>query len=103
MGATNRHILATFLQQSLFMGLVGGIIGVCLALILSYLLRRFEFIRLPDIYLLTTLPVQFNPLTYGVIFGASLVIASIAGIYPAWVATQVQPARGITDTRDDVI
>ncbi len=103
LGATNRNILATFLQQSLFMGAVGGTIGVSLALVLSFVLRRFEIIKLPDIYLLTTLPVQFNPVTYGVIFGASLVIASIAGIYPAWVATKVQPARGIVDTRDDSI
>jgi lipoprotein-releasing system permease protein len=103
MGATNRHILSTFLQQSLFLGTIGGSTGVCLALIISALLRRFEFIKLPDIYLLATLPVQFNLITYGVIFGASLLIASIAGIYPAWVATQVQPARGITDTRDDTI
>ncbi len=103
LGATNRAILATFLQQSLFMGIVGGTCGVGLALVMSYLLRRFEFIKLPDIYLLTTLPVQFNAVTYGGVFGASLLIASIAGLYPAWVATRVQPARGITDTRDDSV
>ena len=103
LGATNRNILSLFLQQSLFMGVVGGTIGVFLALIMSYLLRRFEFIKLPDIYLLTTLPVQFNPVTYSVIFVTSLLIASLAGIYPAWVATQVEPARGITDTRDDAV
>jgi lipoprotein-releasing system permease protein len=100
MGATNQNILATFVQQSLFMGIIGGTIGMALAFGLSCLLERFEIIKLPDIYLLTTLPVKFDPMTYGVVFTASLVIASVAGIYPAWLATQVTPAQGITDTRE---
>lgn len=99
LGASSRDILMIFFKQSSMMGLLGGITGIILALIFSFILINFPFIDIPDVYMLSYLPVDFN---WKVYLGASslgLVTASLAGLYPAFRASKVLPTQGITARR----
>jgi len=97
LGTPNRHVLRIFLKQGSFLGLFGGIIGIFLALILGYIIENYRIIDLPDIYLLAKLPVQYDWRVYAGVAGAGVLIASLAGLYPAWVATNVTPTQGLVD------
>jgi lipoprotein-releasing system permease protein len=94
LGATNGQILRVFVSQGLLIGVVGSFFGVLLAVVISYLLSRYEFIQLPDLYLLARLPIQYDPKVYASMALGGVVICLIAGIYPAWIASKVNIVDG---------
>lgn len=96
LGATNRQILLLFVKQSLFIGFIGGSVGVVIAFILANILEHVPFIKLPDIYLLSSLPVSYDWRVYTGVTVCGLLIAMLAGLYPALRATRVTPVEGLT-------
>jgi len=98
-GATNRQIQRLFLLQGLYVGVIGCIFGNVLALAISSILERYQFVDLPDLYLLATLPMAYDWRVYAWVTAAGLLIAVIAGVYPALVAARVVPTEGLKGTR----
>ncbi|MBP6219192.1 MAG: ABC transporter permease [Oligoflexales bacterium] len=96
LGASNRQILAIFLKQSTLMGLIGGVLGLVLALLISYFLSNYPFIDLPDIYLLAKLPIEYDPRVYLGACLVAIIVSSLAGLYPAWSAMRVVPTEGLS-------
>jgi len=94
LGASNRQIMTLFLKQGVLVGVVGSVIGVLLALGISALLERYQFIDLPDLYLLARLPITYDWHVYGFVASMSLLIAAAAGLFPAWMASRIDPAQG---------
>ena len=99
LGATNGQVLVLFIKQSTFIGTIGGILGVLLALFLAKVLETIPFIRLPDIYLLSNLPVSYDWRVYLGVTLSGIGIATVAGIYPAITATRVSPTDGLREGR----
>lgn len=97
LGSPNRQILFLFLKQGSFMGVLGGLFGILLALIFGYIIENYKIIDLPEVYLLAKLPVQYDWKVYSVVSLGGILIASIAGLYPAWTATNVSPTEGLAD------
>ncbi len=98
LGASTSSIMQIFLLQSTAIGLLGSLIGVILAGIISYILENFPFLDLPDPYLLRTLPVAYSFTVYA---GACLIASGIcwfAGLYPAYIASRVNPSEGMAGT-----
>ena len=91
LGATNRQINTIFLQQGCLIGLFGSFFGVGCALLTSALLRRYQIIDLPDIYLLAELPVRFDLWVYLGVCSVAILCCLIAGLYPAQTATRTSP------------
>jgi len=94
LGATNRQILILFIKQGIYVGVVGGLIGMVLAVGLCSLLERYQFIDLPDLYLLARLPVAYEWWVYVTVGAVSLAIAVLAGLFPAFMASRVDPVEG---------
>ncbi|MCA9385520.1 ABC transporter permease [Candidatus Dojkabacteria bacterium] len=79
-GAKNRDILIQFLTESIMVTLLGGIIGICVGIILSFIASKL--LDLPtEIYL--------DAIGLGVLF--SVIIGLIFGIYPAQKASKLNP------------
>jgi len=95
MGARDGEVGAIFLAEGLFIGGLGVLGGVVLGFSICVALRRYEFIKLPDVYLDTTLPVSFRPDYYLLIVGCALLIVVAACLYPSKRAAQVHPLDGI--------
>lgn len=93
-GASNRQILMTFVKQGVYVGVVGSIFGMILAVIISKILERFQFVDLPDLYLLAKLPMTYDWWVYGSVGVVSIFIAVIAGFFPALLASRVDPVEG---------
>lgn len=94
LGASNRLILSLFLKQGVYIGLVGSLVGMFLAFGISKVLERYQFVDLPDLYLLAKLPMTYEWWVYGLVSVVSILIAIMAGLYPAWTASRVNPAEG---------
>lgn len=98
LGAKNSQIIRLFVNQSMYIGVLGGTIGVLLALVISFILEKYQFIDLPDPYFLKNLPVHYSPTVYVTITLSAIFICVIAGLYPAFISARVTPTDGFRDT-----
>jgi lipoprotein-releasing system permease protein len=96
LGATRRNIRRIFALEGLIIGVAGTGAGTALGGLLCYLLRRYQFIRLPsDVYYISTLPVSLEPGTVLLVVASSILICFLATVYPALQASRVDPAEAI--------
>lgn len=92
MGAESRDIAAIFVWSGLLIGLIGALSGSAAGLVLCWALERYEFVQLPpDVFYVSTLPVEMSA---GSFLGVSLVALCIcvaASVYPANRAARLAP------------
>ncbi|PKL52540.1 MAG: lipoprotein-releasing system transmembrane subunit LolC [Nitrospira bacterium HGW-Nitrospira-1] len=93
-GATNKSIMAIFIIQGLFIGLIGTTTGVLGGFGLSYILNTWQLIKLPaDVYYLSHLPVRMNLFDFITVSLSAITITFLATIYPAWQAAKLDPVE----------
>ncbi|HEX9813002.1 MAG TPA: lipoprotein-releasing ABC transporter permease subunit [Burkholderiales bacterium] len=101
LGVKPRGILGIFMVQGALIGVIGTLAGTAFGVLLAYnvqtlvsLLERVlhtTFLA-ADVYLISELPSDLHWSDVGVIAGASLILALLSTLYPAWRASKVQPA-----------
>ncbi|MDR2200318.1 MAG: ABC transporter permease [Deltaproteobacteria bacterium] len=96
MGATSGHIRRIFTIQGLVVGGFGTFLGLMTGVGLCLLLQRYHFITLPpDVYFMSTLPVEMRPLQIVLITLVSLLISYLSTLYPASQAAALDPVEAI--------
>jgi lipoprotein-releasing system permease protein len=96
MGATASSIRRIFVYQGLAVGVLGTGLGCSLGFAVCYLQLRFNLITIPgDIYFISSLPVDMQPLDFLLIAVVSLSICLMASIYPARKAAALLPVEAI--------
>ena len=96
MGMHRNRIRRVFLIQGVFIGLTGTALGTVLGLILGSSVNRGHLIPIdPSIYFIDHLPVLTNPLDALAVIAASLVIATLAPLYPSMQAARLDPVGAI--------
>jgi lipoprotein-releasing system permease protein len=103
-GTTQRSIMTLFASQGTFIGVIGTLLGVLLALLISWqlgnlvnLLQGWFGVDLlaAEVYYLEDLPTQVRPLEVLEIGGMALVLAVAATFYPALSAARQPPAEAL--------
>lgn len=102
LGATNRQIVGLFVNQGIYIGVIGSIIGAALAFLISKALETYQFIDLPEPYILKNLPVHYSPSVYLGIALSAIFVCVIAGLYPAFIAARVRPTDGFRGTGEAI-
>ena len=93
-GATNKAIMAIFIFQGLFIGLIGTTTGVLGGFGLGYILNTYQIIKLPaDVYYLSHLPVRMSLFDFVTVSVSAITITFLATIYPAWQAAKLDPVE----------
>jgi len=92
MGASSGKIMRIFIYEGLLIGLTGTILGIIGGLTLCELLSHYQFIKLPDVYPLSVLPVKILPFDVALISISAVLITFLATLYPSWQASRVEPA-----------
>ena len=96
MGLRSAQVQRIFMLQGVVIGTLGTLLGAGAGLLLTWLLDRYEFIRIPgDVYFIDRLPVAFDWMDIGVIVGLSMLISFVATIYPARQAARLYPLDAI--------
>ncbi|MFC1704376.1 FtsX-like permease family protein [Candidatus Omnitrophota bacterium] len=96
MGATRRSIRKIFTFQGLLIGCTGTALGLVLGVGLSLLLKKYQFITLPqDIYYIRYLPVDLQWPDIATIAGAAILISFLATLYPASKAARLDPVEAL--------
>ncbi len=96
-GMSRKQIRRIFTYEGLAIGLIGTILGIALGWLLCFLLKRYQFVKLPaDIYYLDHLPVSlsFWP-DVALIIAAALLITVLSTIYPALRAGRLNPVEAL--------
>jgi len=103
-GATPRQVMATFMVQGSIIGvvgtLVGSVLGIVVALNVSQIVGWLErvtgqHIFTSDVYFISNLPSQLQWQDVMLVSGAGLVLSFLATLYPAWRASQIEPAYAL--------
>ncbi len=95
MGATDRSIQKIFVFQGTVIGFTGTAIGTILGVVVCYILQRWKFIKLPEVYAFAKLPVQLEFTDVFVIACSAQLICFLATLYPAYQATKIDPVEAI--------
>jgi lipoprotein-releasing system permease protein len=104
LGATRRQILWIFLSQSIVVGVLGVGLGLGMGLLaLAYRNEFLEFMRkvthselLPaSIYHVYNLPASIQLPDVAVICGTAFLTCILAGLFPAWKASRLQPVEAL--------
>jgi lipoprotein-releasing system permease protein len=103
LGGNNTQVLWIFLSQSLIVGFFGVLSGFGLAMFavryrngLLEVLRKTGFDPLPSsIYKIYELPAAVEPKEVLIICGAAFGACVLAGLFPAWKASRLQPVEAL--------
>jgi lipoprotein-releasing system permease protein len=94
MGATQRGVRLIFHLKGLIVGAAGTAAGLILGAAGCFALARYQFIHIPrEIYGMSTLPIQVEPLNFVVVALASMLLCLLATIYPARQAAREMPVE----------
>lgn len=96
LGASNGSIRHLFLYFAVFIILRGLLLGNLIAFAIILVQRHFGLVHLnPEIYYVSTVPLQVNA-TYIIIINlATLLISLLALILPSYIVSNIHPARSI--------
>jgi lipoprotein-releasing system permease protein len=96
MGLRRDAIRRIFLAQGILIGLVGTTLGAVLGVVLGQVVDTGQVIRIdPSVYFIDHLPVQIKLIDAATVVAASLVIATLAPLYPAIRASRFDPVPAI--------
>jgi len=95
MGATNSMIRRIFIIKGMIIGIIGTGIGTTLGVVVCYVLKRYEFIKLPEAYPFSTLPIQLEYSDVILTAVSALVICFLSTLYPSYKASRMNPVEAI--------
>jgi len=95
MGATNKTIRKIFIFKGMIIGTIGTVIGTGSGIFLCILLKKYDFIKLPDAYPFSTLPIQLEYLDVSIIAISALVICFLSTLYPSYKASKLNPVEAL--------
>lgn len=96
MGATNASVMRVFMFEGILVGTIGTIIGAVLGLFVCYLQLEYQLFPLdPNIYIIPAIPVEIRWSDFVAVGIASMVLSSMASLYPALRAARTLPVESI--------
>jgi lipoprotein-releasing system permease protein len=95
MGAGRQNIMNIFLLESAILGLMGGVLGAVLGFIMALILRSLKIMMDTPGGQRISLPVVINPESFLSIVLVAVALSVVAGLYPAWQASRLDPALAI--------
>ncbi len=96
MGATRGMIRRIFMLQGSIIGVVGTLLGYAFGLSLGWLLKRYQFIKLPEnVYTLDHLPISITVTDVLIVGASAMLLCFLATLYPARQAARLEPAEAL--------
>ncbi|WP_333793625.1 lipoprotein-releasing ABC transporter permease subunit [Hyphomicrobium sp.] len=104
MGATKGSVMRVFLITGASIGVVGTLAGLAIGIVFcAYIEEIRQFVAWmagttvfdPNVYYLTRLPADINPVETGSIVLMALVLSVLATLYPSWRASRLDPVEAL--------
>ncbi len=92
LGTKKTSVVRIFLFQGMLIGVIGTALGNLLAWGLCWLELQYGLIPLPaDIYYMSHVPIQLNPMNFLLVSGLALVLCLLSSIIPSRIAARLDP------------
>ncbi|MCL2484900.1 MAG: ABC transporter permease [Endomicrobia bacterium] len=96
MGFSKFSIAKIFFYEGMVVGSIGTVLGIIVGTGISLILKYFEIFKLPQgIYYVDRLPVVIMPMDILMVAASAFVITVLAGIYPAYQVSKLDPLEAI--------
>ena len=95
MGATTAMIRRIFIFQGMIIGTLGTLAGTLAGVGLCALLKKYDFIRLPEAYPFSTLPIELETGDVLIIAVSALIICFLSTLYPSRRASKMHPVEAV--------
>ena len=104
MGATKGAVMRVFLITGASIGIVGTLAGLVLGVVFCMHIEEIrQFVTWiagtkvfdPNVYYLTRLPADINPVETGSIVAMALALSVLATLYPSWRASRLDPVEAL--------
>jgi len=93
MGMSDNCIRSIFLHLGIGITLSASAIGLGMAALAGYLLEKYPFIELPDVYYVSYLPARMEPEIFFVVFIATMILGFLATWIPSRRSKQIEIAQ----------
>jgi lipoprotein-releasing system permease protein len=93
-GLQRKEIVRVFMKQGILIGIVGTMLGNCIALLLCWLELRYRLFPLPSgIYFMTHVPIVISVLNFILVTVAALCMCFLASWLPSKFAANMDPIK----------
>jgi lipoprotein-releasing system permease protein len=97
MGASKRSIIKIFLAESMILGPPAALLGCLLAYSTAKLIEAYPIEVPSDVYMVSRLTVSLAPESYMLAVAFALAVNLLAGAYPAYKASRLDPVEAIAN------
>jgi lipoprotein-releasing system permease protein len=95
LGAKNTDIIKIFFLQGMFISIVGIIIGNILGYGLCLLQLKYNLIKIPEIYYMTTVPLEINASIGVTITVIAVLLSMFVTVVPSYLASRLNPITSL--------
>jgi len=96
LGATRKSITRLFMFEGILVGVLGTFMGVCIGLAVCWLQITYRLFPLdPTVYIIPALPVEVRWTDFIAVSLASMLLSTLASLYPARRAAHLLPVEAI--------
>ena len=96
LGVNSRSILRLFMFEGILVGVVGTFLGIAIGLVVCYLQLQYQLFPLdPNVYIIHAIPVDIRWTDFVAVGFASMLLSSLAALYPARQAARLFPVDAI--------
>ena len=96
LGATRQSILRVFMFEGVLVGTIGTFLGLVIGFVVCYLQIKYQLFPLdPTVYIIPAIPVEIRWTDFLTVSGASMLLSTLASLYPAIRAARLQPVEAI--------
>ncbi|MFQ3675049.1 MAG: FtsX-like permease family protein [Endomicrobiia bacterium] len=92
MGSSRKEIGRIFFIQGIVLNISGIILGTVLGLVLSFLIKRYQFVKLPkEVYYIDTIPIYISVWDLTTVLLITIIVGILASFYPAKKVSHFDP------------
>lgn len=95
-GFSENDLAKIFFLKGIIIGFSGVVFGVIFSLFFGFLQTRFNILSIPqEVYFMGSLPIKIIPINVLIIGSLAIIFSILASIYPAGMASKIQPSNAI--------
>ncbi len=92
LGATRRQIIYIFINQGIFLAIIGILLGNILAYLLMDIQLQYKIISIPSsVYFMSTVPILLSVQTFAEVSGITFILCIVVSFIPSYIASKIQP------------
>ena len=96
LGATRRSIVRVFIYEGILVGAIGTVLGTAIGLVVCYLQIEYHLFPLDSsVYIIPAIPVEIRWTDFVAVGSASMLLCTLASLYPAARAARLLPVESI--------